>query len=74
MLKAIENGTWPNFKYFNENFLWYKKDPNYRNIVLKMLEHFKKLSCNMCLKMHFLHSHIDYKYPENLGHALQGRA
>jgi hypothetical protein len=31
-----------------------------------MLENFKKLGCNMSVKVHFLHSHIEY-YPENLG-------
>jgi hypothetical protein len=31
-----------------------------------MLENFKKLGCNMSVKVHFLHSHIEY-FPENLG-------
>lgn len=35
MLKAIENGTWPTFKYFNENFLWYKKRSKLQKYCLK---------------------------------------
>ena len=30
-----------------------------------MLEKFEALGCNMSLKIHFLHSHLD-KFPENL--------
>jgi hypothetical protein len=31
-----------------------------------MLEKFKVLGCLMCLKIHFLNSHLDY-FPKNLG-------
>jgi hypothetical protein len=30
-----------------------------------VLKNFKKLGCNMSVKVHFLHSHIGY-FPENL--------
>ena len=31
-----------------------------------MISDFQKLQCNMNLKLHFLHLHLD-KFPENLG-------
>ena len=55
------------FRSVTEYFLSNNKDPNYKAIVKTMLENFKKMGCNMSVKVHFLHSHIDY-FPENLGH------
>jgi len=34
--------------------------------VKEMVENFGTLGCNMNMKLHFLHSHLD-KFPENLG-------
>ena len=31
-----------------------------------MLDNFHKLGCNISVKLHFLHSHLEY-FPENLG-------
>ncbi|KYQ59847.1 hypothetical protein ALC60_01234, partial [Trachymyrmex zeteki] len=42
------------------------KSENYKNIVANVLENFRKLGCLMNLKIHFLHSHLDY-FPKNLG-------
>lgn len=41
------------------------KDPDYRNIIGKILKSFQVLSCLMYLKIHFLQSHLDYFF-ENL--------
>jgi hypothetical protein len=54
------------FRAVTENFLGNNKDQNYKKIVETMLENFKKLCCNMSVKVHFLHSYIEY-FPENLG-------
>lgn len=54
------------FKNVVKEFLGNKKDENYEAVVEKMLESFEKLSCNMSLKVHFLHSHLK-SFPENLG-------
>ena len=48
------------------NFLGNYKDPNYKEIVESMLGNFRTLGCNMSVKVHFLHSHLNY-FPENLG-------
>lgn len=42
-----------------------EKDPNYKFIAKDMLEHLKKLGCNIGLKVYFLRSHLEY-FPENL--------
>jgi hypothetical protein len=65
-MKEIEFEAWAAFKSVVENFLGNKKDPNYNTIVENMLQKYQKLGCNMSLKIHFLHSHLDY-FPENLG-------
>jgi hypothetical protein len=65
-MNAREKEAWTAFRSVTENFLGNNKDPNYKNIVETMLENFKKLGCNMSVKVHFLHSHIEY-FPENLG-------
>lgn len=62
-----EKEAWTAFRSVTEYFLGNNKDPNYKAIVETMLENFKKMGCNMSVKVHFLHSHIDY-FPENLGH------
>ncbi|UYV60207.1 hypothetical protein LAZ67_1000404 [Cordylochernes scorpioides] len=42
------------------------KVENYRDIVNDLLLSYKALGCNMSLKIHFLHSHLDF-FPDNLG-------
>ncbi|CAN2388754.1 hypothetical protein PRIEUP_LOCUS16700 [Pristimantis euphronides] len=52
---------WIAFKEVIEKFLGNQKDPNYNK-----MKAFQALGCLMSLKVHFLHSHLDY-FPENLG-------
>jgi hypothetical protein len=49
-----------------KKFLGNVKDPQYEKIVGNMLEKLQILECNMSLKLHFLHFHLDY-FPKNLG-------
>ncbi|GFX82409.1 uncharacterized protein TNCV_2870901 [Trichonephila clavipes] len=49
-----------------QGFLGNKNDPNYKALVAELLQKYKILGCNMSVKVHFLHSHLDY-FPENLG-------
>ena len=58
--------AWLSFKRVVENFLRNEKDPNYKVIVADMLEKLRLLGCNMSIKLHFLHAHIEF-FPENLG-------
>ncbi|ENN71795.1 hypothetical protein D910_10242, partial [Dendroctonus ponderosae] len=48
------------------NFLGNQKANNYRQIIRELISAYKALGCNMSLKIHFLHSHLDF-VPENIG-------
>ena len=48
------------------NFLGNTKSPEYKEIVKTLLDTSYKLVSNMSVKVHFLHSHLEY-FPENLG-------
>lgn len=49
------------FKDVVSKFLGNYKDPDYKPIVMNMLQ-----ICSMSVKIHFLHSHVDF-FLENLG-------
>ena len=54
--------AWMSFVVVVKKFLG-----NYKaEIVNCMLDNFRDLGCNMSIKIHYLHSHLD-KFPENLG-------
>lgn len=42
------------------------KADNYKTLIATLLKNFHKLGCNMSIKVHFLHSHLD-KFPDHLG-------
>jgi hypothetical protein len=65
MTKTGED-AWNAFKEVVKKFLGNIKDPLYKEIVRNMLDKFKLLGCNICLKFHFLVSHLGY-FPPNLG-------
>ena len=48
------------------NFFGNTKSLNYKELVENLLCAFQKLGCNMNVKVHFIHSHLNY-FPENLG-------
>lgn len=65
-LNASELKAWHAFKWLTENFLGNHKSPDYRQGVENLLVAYKDMECRMSLKIHFLHSHLDF-FPENLG-------
>ena len=65
-METNEKAERTSFKLLVTGFLGNTKDPNYKTIVTDMLDNFKKLGCNMSIKVHFLHSHLDY-FSANLG-------
>ena len=65
-LNSLELCAWKAFKQVVNNFLGNKKSQNYAAIVQKMLQAYQDLGCRMSLKIHFLHSHLDF-FPGNLG-------
>ena len=61
-----ERQAWLSFVLVIKNFLGSHKAENYVEIVNDMLQNLKELGCNMSIKVHYLHSHLD-SFPENLG-------
>jgi hypothetical protein len=58
--------AWQAFKNVTKSFLGNHKAENYHEIVSDLSMAYKATGCNMSLKVHFLHSHLDF-FPENLG-------
>ena len=65
-LKSIELRAWKAFVQLVKNFLGNHKASNYEELVDEMLKSYKSMGCRMSLKIHFLHSHLDF-FPSNLG-------
>ena len=61
-----EKNGWVAFSQVVNNFLGNTKSPESKKIVKTLLDNFHKLGCNMSVKVHFLHSHLEY-FLENLG-------
>lgn len=47
-----ENAAWSSFKKVQQKFLRNNKDPDYKNIVERLLENFRRVGCLMNLKIH----------------------
>ena len=65
-MSSIEKQAWIAFKNICQNFLGNKKSSNYEELVNNLLLSFQNMGCNMSVKVHFLHGHLDY-FPQNLG-------
>ena len=65
-LNVKELEAWKAFKSVVNHFLGNIKAANYEQLVGDLLRSYKQLGCNMSLKIHFLHSHLDF-FPANLG-------
>ncbi|UYV73505.1 hypothetical protein LAZ67_10003849 [Cordylochernes scorpioides] len=63
-LNEVEAAAWNSFRKVCKIFLGSVKVENYRDIVDDLLLSYKALGCNMFLKIHFLHSHLDF-FPDN---------
>lgn len=66
LLHGKEKAAWTAFVSVTSNFLGNNKAPNYKEVVEKLLKTYRNLGCNMSLKIHFLHSHLDF-FPQNCG-------
>jgi hypothetical protein len=65
-LKAKERAAWNAFCELNKGFLGNIRAENYQDLVQKLLKTFQVMGSRMSLKIHFLHSHLDF-FPPNLG-------
>jgi hypothetical protein len=66
VLNENEKAAWNAFKAVTQNFLGNNKSPNYSQLIEELIEAYRVMGCNMSLKIHFLHSHLDF-FPPNLG-------
>jgi len=66
LLQGDEKNAWEAFRQVSSNFLGYVRAENYKELVENMLSMYRKLGCSMSLKIHFLHSHLDF-FPGNCG-------
>lgn len=67
-IKENEKQVWEALELVVTSFLRNKNDPDYKHIMEDMLEKFHVLRYKMSLKVHFLHSQLDY-IPENISAA-----
>ena len=65
-LSGIQKVAFNAFRDVAHNFLGNTKAPNYIGLVEHMIDSYKNMGCNMSLKIHFLHSHLDF-FPSNCG-------
>lgn len=65
-MNNLESAAWKSFVKVVKHFLGNEKAKNYVELVQDLLNNFKNLGCNMSIKVHYLHSHLE-KFPENLG-------
>ena len=65
-MTQCELEVWNAIKTVIERFLGNTRDVHYKTFVEDMLEKMEALGCHMSIKLHFLHSHLDY-FPANLG-------
>ena len=65
-LNPCELAAWNAMKSVVVNFLGSHRHEKYPDIVDSMLKAYEQLGACMFLKMHFLHSHLDF-FPSNLG-------
>jgi len=66
LLQGDAKAAWDSFKFAVKGFLGNRRAQNYEELVNNLLQSYQKLGCNMSLKIHFLHSHMDF-FPENCG-------
>jgi hypothetical protein len=66
VLQGDEKASWDIFKFVVKGFLGNRRAQNYEELVNNLLQSYQNLGCNMSLKIHFLHSRLDF-FPENCG-------
>ena len=65
-MSDLERNAWQTFEMIVEGFLGNHRRDDYAMVVSSMIESYEKLGCRMPLKLHFLHSHLNF-FRNNLG-------
>ena len=66
LLNLKELRAWEAFKSVCSGFLGNIRVPDYQACIKKLLKSYEDMGCRMSLKIHFLHSHLNF-FPPNLG-------
>ena len=66
LLNLKELRAWEAFKSVCNGFLGNTRVPDYQACIEKSLKSYEDMGCRMSLKIHFLHSHLNFFLP-NLG-------
>ena len=59
-LLTPEKRAWRSFVVVVQGFLDNNKEGNYRELVDNLLKSYKEMGCRMSLKLHMMHSHLDF--------------
>jgi len=60
LLQGDEKAAWFSFTFVVKGFLGNRKAQNREELVNNLLQSYQKLGYNISLKVHFLHSHLDF--------------
>ena len=66
LLNLKELRAWEAFKSVCNGFLGNIRIPDYQACIEKLLKSYEDMRCQMSLKIHFLHSHLNF-FPLNFG-------
>jgi hypothetical protein len=65
-LQCYEKKAWDAICLVSTNFLGNIRAENHKELIEDELSLYRKLGCNMSLKIHMLQSHLDF-FPDNCG-------
>jgi len=60
LLQGDKKAVWDRFKFVVKGFLGNRRAQNYEDLVNNLLQSYQKLGCIISLKIHLLHSHLDF--------------
>jgi len=66
LLQDDEKAAWDSFKFVVKGFGGNRGAQKYEELVNNLLQSYHKLCCNVSLKIHFLHSYLDFFFPREL--------
>ena len=65
-MTCVEKKAWTSFRHTVHGFLGNQRSENFKDIIEDLIKSFESHGCRMSIKMHYLHSHLDF-FKENLG-------
>ena len=65
-MSDLERNAWKAFRMIVEGFLGNHRRDDYTMVVSNLIESNERLGCHMFLKLHVLHSHLNF-FRDNLG-------